>query len=115
MSRAAPRIPREIIKARRKPNPRRQVEHRKFVAAIGICLGCGSEGPCEAAHIRNNTDGGVGLKPNDRFTVPLGSISNCGCHARQHRIGELSFWGQVGIDPLMPIGLTPTRPIDSGA
>lgn len=82
------------------PNPRRSVEHRKFVAAVGICLGCGSVGLCEAAHVRLGTDGGTGLKPSDRFTVPLGHISNCGCHDRQHRVGEVTFWGERGIDPL---------------
>jgi hypothetical protein len=23
-----------------------------------------------------------------------------GCHARQHRIGELSFWAALGVDPI---------------
>lgn len=94
------RIPRDVIRAKRTANPRRQAEHRKFIAAISVCLGCGSVGECECAHVRNNTDGGVGLKPSDRFTVPLGSIRNCGCHARQHRIGELAYWSEAGIDPL---------------
>lgn len=97
---ASPRIPREIIRAKRKPNPRRQVEHRKFIAAIGICLGCSAVGECECAHVRNNTNGGMGLKPSDRFTVPLGSIRNCGCHAYQHTLGETEFWGIARIDPL---------------
>lgn len=95
-----PRIPREIIKARRKPNPRRQVEHRKFIAALGICLACGSVGECECGHVRNNSDGGMGLKPSDRFSVPLGSLRNCGCHAKQHQRGEITFWSDAGIDPL---------------
>lgn len=37
MHRNAARIPREIIRAKRGTNPRRSVDHRKFVAAIGIC------------------------------------------------------------------------------
>ena len=90
------RIPRTIIKAKRKPNPRRAVAHLAFVRSIGICIGCGAECQCQAMHVRNNTDGGTGLKPSDRFSLP-----GCPtCHARQHRIGELTFWGELGIDPL---------------
>jgi len=96
----AARIPRTVIRAKRKPDPRRSVVHRRFVAAISICLGCGAEGPCEAAHVRNKTDGGTGLRTSDKFTVPLGALGNCGCHHRQHQTGEASFWGALGIDPL---------------
>jgi sterol desaturase/sphingolipid hydroxylase (fatty acid hydroxylase superfamily) len=36
------------------------------------------------------------VKPGDRYAVPL-----CGaCHAKQHRIGELTFWSALRIDPL---------------
>jgi len=41
------------------------------------------------------TDGGLGIKPNDRYTCPL-----ChGCHRHQHQIGEPAFWADAGIDP----------------
>ena len=90
------RIPRSVIKAKRKPNPRRAAEHLAFVREIGTCLACGRIGKCEAMHIRNRTDGGTGLKPSDRFSVP-----GCAeCHHRQHSTGELTFWGELGIDPL---------------
>ena len=46
--------------------------------------------------MRTGTDGGVGVKPGDRYAVPLCTA----CHARQHRIGELSFWSARRIDPL---------------
>jgi hypothetical protein len=47
-------------------------------------------------HIRIGTDGGTGLKPSDRYTVP-----GCNrCHHRQHQIGERTFWAEVGIDPI---------------
>ncbi len=50
----------------------------------------------QAAHVRSGTDGGMGMKPSDRYSVPL-----CpDCHAQQHRVGELSFWAALGIDPL---------------
>ena len=46
--------------------------------------------------MRTGTESGVGFKPGDRYAVPLCS----GCHARQHRIGELTFWSALRIDPL---------------
>lgn len=98
--RAAPRIPREIIKAKRRPNPKRAALHLAFVREIGICLACGARGRVEAAHVRRGTDGGTGTKPSDRYAVPLGGIGLCGCHAKQHRIGETEFWGALGVDPL---------------
>ena len=49
----------------------------------------------QAAHVRIGTDGGAGMKPSDRYTVPLCVV----CHARQHK-GELSFWAELRIDPL---------------
>ncbi|HZT50762.1 MAG TPA: hypothetical protein VFA22_02455 [Stellaceae bacterium] len=94
--RPPPRIPRTLLRSRRKPNPRRKIEHLRFVRAIGICLACGAQGTCEAMHIRSKTDGGMGLKPADRFSVP----GCAACHARQHRTGEVTFWGELGIDPL---------------
>lgn len=46
-------------------------------------------------HLRIGTDGGMGLKPADRFTVP-----GCNrCHRRQHDMGERTFWDEIGIDP----------------
>lgn len=45
--------------------------------------------------MRAGTDGGLGVKPSDRFTVPL-----CHDHHRvQHNIGEMAFWSQRGVDP----------------
>ena len=91
------RIPRHVPKGRRKLNQRRALSHLAFVRAIGICVACGAQqGRCEAAHIRSRTDGGMGIKPSDRFSVPLCQE----CHARQHRCGEQTFWGELGIDPL---------------
>jgi hypothetical protein len=36
------------------------------------------------------------MKPGDRYAVPLCTA----CHAKQHRIGELSFWSRLRIDPV---------------
>jgi hypothetical protein len=41
----------------------------------------------ECAHVRSGTDGGVGLKPSDKWTISL-------CHSHhleQHEIGEPMF------------------------
>lgn len=94
--RPAPRIPRSVPKGKRAPNGKRSAQHLAFVRALGICLACGRQGHMEAMHVRAGTDGGIGMKPGDRYTVP-----GCHeCHVQQHQIGELSFWSALGIDPL---------------
>ena len=69
--------------------------HLKFIRSLP-CLACGKFPPSQAAHIRCGTDGGIGLKPSDRYVVPLCDA----CHAAQHQLGERSFWAAVDIDPL---------------
>jgi hypothetical protein len=83
--------------ARRKPKPdlRRRVQHLAFIRQL-TCVACGKAGPSVAAHVRTGTDGGTGMKPSDRYAVPLCAE----CHAKQHRIGELTFWSALRIDPL---------------
>ena len=73
---------------------RKYPHHLEFIRSLP-CLTCGKFPPCQAAHIRCGTDGGIGLKPSDRYAVPLCSA----CHARQHQLGERSFWQSVGIEP----------------
>ena len=46
--------------------------------------------------MRAGTDGALGVKPGDRYAVPLCTA----CHATQHRIGELIFWSALRLDPL---------------
>src|SRR5215469_16201459 len=91
----APRIPRSLTPRKSKPNLRRRVQHLAFVRQLP-CVACGKAAPSEAAHLRTGTDGGVGRKPGDRHAVPLCTA----CHAKQHQIGELSFWSARHIDPL---------------
>ena len=74
--------------------------HLVFVRSH-CCSACGAEpgdeaNPIEAAHIRNGTDGGTGIKPSDKFTVSLCTD----CHATQHRVGEPTFWARAKVDPL---------------
>jgi hypothetical protein len=92
---AAPRIPRIIARPKLKPHLRRRQQHLAFVRQLP-CVACGKAAPSEAAHVRAATDGGTAVKPGDRYAVPLCTA----CHAKQHRIGELSFWSQRRIDPL---------------
>ena len=91
----APRIPRSLTPRKSKPDLRRRVQHLAFVRQLA-CVACGKAAPSEAAHVRTGTDGGVGVKPGDRYAVPLCAA----CHTKQHRIGELSFWSGLRIDPL---------------
>ena len=46
--------------------------------------------------MRLGCDGGTGLKPSDRYSLPLCTR----CHALQHEFGELTFWSALRIDPL---------------
>jgi hypothetical protein len=91
----APRIPRIVARRKSKPDLRRRLHHLAFVRQLP-CVACGKAAPSEAAHVRTGTDGGVGVKPGDRYAVPLCAS----CHAKQHRIGELTFWSALRIDPL---------------
>src|SRR5246127_4490526 len=91
----APRIARTIERGKPKPNLRSRVQHLAFVRQLS-CVACGKAAPSEPAHVRTGTDGGVGMKPGDRYAVPLCAA----CHARQHRVGELTFWSALRIDPV---------------
>lgn len=85
-----------ITRRQPKTDSRRQVQHLAFVRQLP-CVVCGRVAPSEAAHVRTGTDGGTALKPSDRYAVPLCAR----CHAKQHRIGELTFWFTLRIDPLV--------------
>ena len=91
----APRIPRTIARVKPKPNLRRRGAHLAFVRLLP-CVACGKAAPSDAAHVRTGTDGGTGIKPGDRYAVPLCAA----CHAKQHRVGELTFWSALRIDPI---------------
>jgi len=81
------------LPARRKHNSQRAQDnrsypgHRAWVRGHGCCVpGC-SNTDIECAHVRQSNDGGVGLKPSDRYTISL-----CRTHdAEQHRTGEPAF------------------------
>lgn len=70
------------------------------------CLKCGME-PCgEAAHVRlsSATHGkrnAGGARPDDRWALSLCRSCHLTDDDAQHKVGELQFWGALGINPLM--------------
>jgi hypothetical protein len=48
----------------------------------------------ECAHIKLDTDGGMALKPSDRWTISLCSLH----HIEQHQIGERAFEKRYQVD-----------------
>ena len=78
----------------REPNGRECPAHRAWVRRHHCCVpGC-LRRPIECAHVRCNTDGGVALKPSDRWSISLCRDH----HIEQHRVGELAFEQRYGID-----------------
>ena len=57
------------------------------------CVVCDASAPIEAAHVRLGSGAGMGQKPHDYHALALCKD----CHARQHTIGEATFW--QGRDP----------------
>lgn len=51
-------------------------------------------GRTQAAHIRTGTDGGMGIKPSDKWVVPLCAMA----HKEQHTIGEPAFEARYSVD-----------------
>ena len=69
-----------------KQNIVRDEKHRRFIASLP-CVICDST-DTQAAHIRKGNGGGMGLKPCDRYCIPL----CCVHHREQGDIGELKFY-----------------------
>ena len=84
-----PRRPQAAKRPKRFVSP----AHCKFVRSHACCV-CQTYDHIEVAHVRTGTNGGMGLKPGDYWTISL-----CrDCHSEQHRIGEQSFEAKHGID-----------------
>ena len=83
-------------KRKRDPKPGEPIRspgHLRWVRGhMCVVNGCGGE-PIEAAHVRVGTDGGMGVKPSDRYAVSMCSDH----HREQHQIGELSFENRHGV------------------
>lgn len=55
---------------------------------------------CQAAHVRMVRDGkpgGMGVKPSDKWTVPLSAEAH---DEQTNRGGERGFWAALGVDPI---------------
>ena len=72
---------------------KRSPAHRSWVRGFA-CSACGSTEAIEVAHVRRGTDGGMGIKPSDKWTISLCKS----CHAQQHQQGEETFEKCHGID-----------------
>lgn len=75
------------------PDPRRCPRHLAWIRTLPCAIpGCRSK--AQAAHVRMGTGGGMGMKPPDRWSIPL----CCVHHYEQHRTGHKAFDAKYGID-----------------
>jgi hypothetical protein len=79
----------------------------KYLALVRRCpcLSCDAADPAGvAAHVRMTRLGkpitGAGLKPGDHWTLPLCAQCHTEGPGAQHRVGEVRFWADLGLDPL---------------
>ena len=88
------RLPERLRHPSRSRDARSCPAHRAWVRRHRCSVpGCNAL-PIECAHIRSGTDGGIALKPSDRWTISLCATH----HAEQHRIGEPAFEQRYAID-----------------
>lgn len=88
------RFPKRLGRVKGGRDDRVCVAHRAWVrrhhCSVPGCLGS----PIECAHVRGGTDGGLALKPSDRWVISLCANH----HIEQHSIGEKSFESRYAID-----------------
>ena len=88
------RFPNRLPSEPRKKSSRTCAAHRAWVrihrCSVRGCLGL----PIECAHVRSGTDGGLGIKPSDRWTISLCRAH----HLEQHEIGECAFEARYDLD-----------------
>jgi hypothetical protein len=81
------RFPSRLPSDPRRTTHRSCAAHRAWVRRHRCSVPSCRKLPIECAHVRDGTDGGLGLKPSDRWTISL-----CVFHHReQHMIGEHRF------------------------
>ena len=86
-------LPRRIPKPAKRSSRWRSAAHMNFVRGHECCVpGCGGR-PIEVAHIRTAANSGMGIKPNDAFTVSL-----CTEHHRESHLGDRTFQTKYAID-----------------
>lgn len=84
--------------------PPRNAAHLALIRRLG-CLSCDADPAGEAAHLRMARDGkpvtGIGIKPDDRYALPLCPACHTDGPGAQHKMGEVAFWRGLGIDALV--------------
>lgn len=69
------------------------------------CLSCDCDPAGVAAHVRMTRAGkpiaGTGIKPGDQWSLPLCQACHTDGPKAQHKIGELKFYSDLGLDPLV--------------
>ena len=83
----------KIERVQRQNRPRSRA-HLQWVAKHRRCVAGRDITPVQAAHVRNGTYGGTGLKPGDQWTLSLCHTH----HGEQHRLGEGTFMALAGLD-----------------
>lgn len=89
-ARAAARPPRQ--KRTPKAKPGRYPAHLAWIRTLP-CAVRSCPNPSIAAHVRENTGGGMGMKPADEFCVPLCNEH----HTQQHSVGHRAFDEKYGV------------------
>ncbi|MFP5330112.1 MAG: putative HNHc nuclease [Alphaproteobacteria bacterium] len=86
-------LPKRLERSERRRDARSCPAHRAWVRRHRCCVpGCLNTA-IECAHVRTGTDGGLALKPSDRWAISL----CCDHHQEQHRLGERAFEKRYGI------------------
>lgn len=91
-------LPPMLPKKPKRDNRVRCPAHLKWVAQHWCVVpGCDERDPEKivAHHVRNGTDGGMGMKPGDQWVVSLSHKH----HVELHAIGEDTFAERYDIDP----------------
>jgi hypothetical protein len=87
------RLPDRVRPEKRGDPPRSCPGHRAWIRRHHCSVpGC-KRSPIECAHVRIGTDGGISLKPSDRWCISLCSFH----HSEQHRLGERRFEKRHGL------------------
>ena len=81
------RFPSRLPLEPRKSTSRTCAAHRAWVRKHRCCVRDCRGGPIECAHVRCGSDGGLGLKPSDKWTISLCRSH----HLQQHEMGERAF------------------------
>lgn len=89
-----PALPPKISVPRHEHKSRLCAAHRAWVRKHHCSVPDCAWLPIECAHVRRETDGGIALKPSDRWVISLCTQH----HAEQHRLGERTFERKYGLD-----------------